>query len=383
MPYKSEILVIILFGIDTMKKTPLYDIHSERGAVFDDFSGWLMPRDYGNRVEECLAVRYGVGIVDLSHRGKLRLSGKEHIRFLHGMLTNDINRLEVGKGLYATLLTPKGRMLSDMRVYRESESVLLDLEPGLNERVGELLIRFRLSYKADIEDVTEGLALLFIHGPNSRGVLERAFNESILLPNEYDFSVVEVNGFRVVVARVNRTGEEGYDVFVPSDGVKTVWRSVIEGGKGFQIRPVGLDAMETLRIEAGIPRYGVDMDEDTIPLEAGLWHAVSFEKGCYVGQEVIARIRWRGHVNWHLVGFEIEGEGLPESGDRVFHGEREIGHITSSALSPTLKRVIALGYIRREFMEPGTGVIIKTNDKSRSAEVVRMPFIRRGLPEAS
>jgi len=357
-----------------IKKTPLHNVHSLKGAIFDDFSGWLMPRGYGSQLEEYLAVRNNAGIVDLSHRGKLRLSGKEHIKFLQGMLTNDMNKLERGKGLYATLLTPKGKMLADMKVYRDSESVLLDLEPDLNEKVRELLIRFRLSYRVNIEDVTEGLALLSVHGPNSKRVLERTFGEEIPLLSEYDFFTRAINGSQVIIPRANRTGEEGYDIFVSSDRAETMWRSLIESGKELQLKPVGLDVMETLRIEAGIPRYGVDMDEDTIPLEAGLGHAISFEKGCYVGQEVVARIRWRGHVNWYLVGFKIEGEDLPKSGDRVFHGEREIGHITSSVFSPTLKKAIALGYIRREFMEPGTKVILKINDKSQSAEVVKTPF---------
>lgn len=360
-----------------MNKTPLYDTHSQQGAIFDDYSGWLMPKSFGNVLEEYLAVRNNVGIVDLSHRGKLRLSGREHIKFLQGMLTNDISKLEEGTGLYATLLTVKGRIISDMIVYRDSESVLLDLEPGLNEKIRELLIKFRLSYRANIEDITETIALVSVHGPDSKKLLQKILVEEIPELNEYSFLKREINGFQVTIARINRTGEEGYDIYIPSNALETLWKSLTENGEEFHLKPVGLDTMETLRIEVAIPRYGVDMDENTIPLEAGLWHALSFEKGCYVGQEVIARIKWRGHVNRHLVGFEIEGEDLPVSGDKIIRDEREVGYITSSTFSPALKKAIALGYIRREFIEPGTKVSIKRQEKTESARVVKTPFYQK------
>jgi glycine cleavage system T protein len=361
-----------------MKKTPLYDIHARLGAVFDQYSGWLMPKNYGDQLGEYKTVRNNAGIIDLSHRGKLRLSGREHIKFLQGMLTNDVNKLGVGKGLYATLLTPKGRMLVDMRLYRHDEFVLLDLEPGLNEKVGELLMKYRLSYRAIIEDVTESLALISIHGPNSGKLLRKALDEEIPELSEYDFLKRDLLGSQLTIARINRTGEEGYDIFVGSDLAVRLWELLTKNGEEFGIKPVGLDVMETLRIEAGIPIYGVDMDESTIPIEAGLWHALSFDKGCYVGQEVVARINWRGHVNRHLVGFLIEGEELPKSGDKILDGEREIGYITSSVFSPALRKGIALGYIRREFIEPGTKVSVRLGEgKIESAEVVKMPFYEK------
>jgi aminomethyltransferase len=361
-----------------MKKTPLYDIHTQLGAVFDQYSGWLMPKSYGNRLDEYKTVRNGVGIIDLSLRGKLRLSGKEHIKFLQGMLTNDVNKLEPGKGIYATLLTPKGRMLADMRLHRHDQFVLLDLEPGLNEKVGELLMKYRLSYRASIEDVTEGLALISVHGPNSGKLIRKALDEDIPELSEYDFLKRDLFGSQLTIARINRTGEEGYDIFVGSDLAMRLWELLTKNGEEFEIKPVGLEAMEVLRIEAGIPRYGIDMDESTIPIEAGLWHALSFDKGCYVGQEVVARIKWRGHVNRHLVGFVIEGEDLPGSGDKVLHGEREIGYITSSVFSPALKKGIALGYIRREFIEPGTKVSVSLGEgEIESAEVVKIPFYQK------
>jgi len=362
-----------------MKKTSLHETHLSLGAKLEHFSGWLLPKSFGDEVGEYNTVRNSVGIVDLSYRGKIILSGKEHLKFLQGILTNDVNKLEVGKGLYATFLTPKGRIIADMRLYRRSDSVLIDLEPGLNEKVTELFLKYKISYKVNIEDSTETLSLMSIQGPSSKKLIEKTFGEKIPVMNEYDYITKSINGTNTIIAKANRTGEEGFDIYIQSDGRdKSIWDHLVKNGEEFQIKPVGLLAMETLRIEAGIPRYGVDMNENTIPIEAGLWHALSFEKGCYVGQEVIARIKWRGHVNWHLVGFEIYAKDISINDSKIFDGERDIGYITSSSFSPMFNKVIALGYIRREFNKPGTKVSINTKENKKiSAKVVNLPFYNK------
>ncbi len=362
-----------------MRKTTLHNIQASDGAVFEDFSGFMMPESYGNVLDEYNAVRHHAGILDLSHRGKLKLSGKEYIKFLQGILSNDVNKLEQGTGQYSTFLTPKGRMITDIRLYRKKDSVLLDLEPGLNEKVKELFLKYKISYKVDVDDVTEMLSLISVHGPNAKKLVEKTLGKQISDLNEYDFITALANSQELLIANVNRTGEPGFDIFVSADGTeRNLWGDLISQGQEFNARPVGLDALETMRIEAGIPRFGVDMDENTIPIEAGLWSALSFEKGCYVGQEVIARIKWRGHVNRHLTGFKIDGDDVPEKDSKIMRGDREIGYITSSTFSPKLKSTIALGYIRREFNKPGTQVIIKTtSNKTLSAEVSEIPFYDR------
>ena len=350
-----------------MKKTTLSDIQASEGAIFEEFSGWTMPRSYGNESDEYKAVRNDVGIVDLSHHGKIELRGKEHIKFLQGILSSDVKRLVEGSGQYATFLTPKGRIISDMRLYRRGDSVLLELEAGLNEKVRELFLKYKISYKLDIEDVTESTSLISVHGPKAKKLVEKTLGVQTPDLKEYNFITSEINGQKLLIANINRTGEPGFDIFVPSNGTnKTVWENLIAGGEEFNVKPVGLDAFETLRIE------------NTIPIEAGLWKALSFDKGCYVGQEVIARIKWRGHVNWILTGLKIDGHDIPNKHSTIISGEREIGYITSSTFSPKLDKVIALGYIRREFNSSGTHVTIKTEiNKSVSAEVSDIPFYKR------
>jgi len=360
-----------------MKKLPLNEIHKLLGANFCDLAGWSVPNDYGEELSEYKAVRENVGIIDLSPRGKLLLSGKHHLKFLQGMLSNDVLKLEEGKGMYATILTVKGRMISDMRVYREKESILLDLEPGLNEKVLELLTKFRLSYKADIDDITLSTGLLSIQGPRSGKLLELLLEEEIPQMEEFNFIQREFVGRDLTVIKVNRTGEEGFDLYLDNKGLEVLWSTLINKGEGLNLKPVGCAAMNTLRVEAGIPVYGVDMDESNIPIEAGLWDALNFEKGCYVGQEVVARIKWRGHVNWHLKGFKSEGGIVPEIGDEISDGERKIGRITSSTFSHRLDKPLSLGYIRREFKEAGTKVSLKGKDGSEvRAEVNDLPFYK-------
>lgn len=361
-----------------MRKLRLHDIHESLGALFREAGEVPVPAAYGDSTAEYEAVRNKVGIIDMSDRGKLRLSGKEHLKFLQGMLTNDVIKLEEGKGMYAAVLTVKGRMLSDMNVYREPESVLLDLEPGLNEKVEELLKKFRLSYKAQIDDITDDLGLISVHGPNAGKLVSSISGVDVSGLEELSHKKARVDTAELLIVKINRTGEEGLDVYAPSDSIEGIWSVLMDNGKELGVKPVGLDAYNTLRIEAGIPIYGADMDEETIPIEAGIWRALNFEKGCYVGQEVVARIKWRGHVNRHLMGLTMAGEDLPASGDEIFAGEKKIGRITSSVFSPALGRPVALGYVRREFKSPGTEVIIKVKGElSEKAKVSELPFYSR------
>lgn len=362
-----------------MKQLPLHDTHLTLGANFTRSGDWLIPSDYGDPLMEYEVVKKSAGISDLSHRGKLRLSGKEYLKFLQGMLTNDVINLEAGKGMYAAILTVKGRIVSDMRVYRlkdcEKDSVLLDLEPELNVKVGERLRKFRLSYKADIDDVSEGLGLFFLSGPRAKDILCKVLGRSLAEMEEYEHFSADFGGEDLMVVKVGRTPEGGYDLYVPDDHASALWGALARSGEEFGLIPVGSAALNILRIEAGIPVYDVDMDENTIPIEAGIWSALSFEKGCYVGQEVIARIKWRGHVNWHLMGFVIQGERVPAPGDELFSGERKIGRVTSGVFSPAFKTPLALGYIRRDYKEPGTKISIKSGENLvQEALVSGLPF---------
>ena len=356
-----------------MEKTVLYDEHARLGARFESYDGWTLPADYGDPIGEWRAVRQRCGVADLSHRSQLRLCGRDHVRFLQGMLTNDVARLAVGGAQYAAMLTPKGKMLADMYLYRWEDSVLLDMEPGMAAPVAERLERFKLTFKVDIVDQSPELATLHVAGPGARPLLEEASGAEA--PRE-GWGKLVLGGVEAVAAPVGRTGEEGFDLFVSSQAAASLWRGLLAAGAA----PVGMEAMETLRIEAGVPRYGVDMTEATIPIEAGIEHAISYEKGCYVGQEVVARIHWRGHVNWHLRGLVVESATPPPPGAEVLdEGGKRVGRVTSSTLSPALDKAVALGYIRRERADDGTLLKVDCGGGvARPCRVASPPIVGRG-----
>ena len=373
-----------------MKTTPLYEIHRSLGAKFVEAHGWEMPAHYGDPVSEHLTVRKGAGIMDASHRGKVRISGRDRTAYLQKILSQDVNKLTPGSGAYSTLLDVKGRMLAYMRIYCDEESFLIDTEPGLAEKIVQTLNHYLFREDVAIEDVTLKYGLVTIQGPRSRELLSRVTGIEISDMAECAHLNPVINDIHCKVVRTTYTGEEGYDIYAPWDDLHPLWLHTLwrwltkENENNPPITLFGLDALETLRIEAGTPLYSVDMDEDTIPIEANLDHAISYDKGCYIGQETISRIKFRGHVNRTFTGFAIsDKEVIPVKGDKVYkviHDiEHPIGVITSGCLSPTLNRPIALGYIRIEHSEPGEIVFIERGGQRLTTIVTRLPFVKKTL----
>ena len=361
--------------MESAKKTPLYTRHAARGAVFAETGGFFLPKHYGDPVREAKTVRDSVGIIDISSRGKLKLSGADHIKFLQGMLTNDVKEKLPGRGVYAAVLTPKGKMISDMRVFKNEDSVYIDTEPGMGASVAQLLRKFRLSYKAEVVDVTEDYCALHICGPGCGEFVTKHLGINTEQMNEYD----HLSRGEATVMKLNRTGETGFDVLFDNRRAEEIWNLLLESSPTAELS--GQEALEILRIEAGIPVYGKDMDISTIPIEAGIWNALDFEKGCYVGQEVIARIKWRGRVNWHLAYFVSEKDDCALPREMLWVEEKKVGRITSSTYSPTLGKNIAIGYIRREFRDFQGEITVgaeKPDDKTpNTVKVTGKPFHSR------
>ncbi len=357
------------------KKTPIYEKHAALGAVFCETGGFFLPKNYGNPEEETIAARKSVAVIDISSRGKLRLSGPDHIKFLQGMLTNDVKEKKPGTGVYAAILTPKGKMISDMRVFKKKDSVYMDIEPGTSQNMAQVLNKFRLSYKVEVLDVTEDYCVFHVCGSGCREFIEKRLGVNVGEMNQYDHRFFE----EATAIKINRTGESGFDILFENCGAEKIWNSLIEKQPVPQLS--GQDALEILRIEAGIPVYGKDMDTSTIPIEAGIWDALDFEKGCYVGQEVIARIKWRGKVNWHLACFEAQSDGSVLPGDTLWIKEKKVGRITSSAQSPSLGKNISIGYIRREFLDFQREITVcgdQYSDKTRNTvRITEQPFYNR------
>jgi aminomethyltransferase len=357
-----------------MPRNPLYTVYQELGAVFTEVAGWEVPRHFGTPAAEYHAVRQGVGLCDLSHRGLVRVTGSERQRFLHAMVSNDTASLCPGEGRYATLLTHKGRLVADFVVYAKHDAYLLDMEPHAVRPFIEAIERFVISEDVTFHDDSAAWGLLSLQGPQTACLLALALEQQVPELAPYAHTSCALAEQEVQLIRRSHTGELGYQLLAPLEALPALWPVLWRHAKACDGHAVGLEVMEVLRIEAGIPLYGRDMTDETMPIEANLEHAISYTKGCYIGQEVIARLEARGHVNRKLVGLLLTGAELPASGATIVATDREVGWITSATYSPARRQNIALGYVRREFWAPGTALEIAAPQATIGATVVALPF---------
>ena len=290
-------------------------------------------------------------VVDRSSQGKIALAGADRASFLHALLTNDIARLTKGIGAYSAYLTPQGRMISDMRVIETGERIVLDVEGVVAGPLADRFEKLIFSEDVRVENVTADLAEIGVHGPSAASAIQRASGIAVArLEHQYD-NLVESG---ITLVRDDALGVSGFDMYVDRSRAEGLRAKLVEAG----VTTADEETVEVLRIEAGRPRFGVDMDTDTIPLEAGIEdRAISFTKGCYVGQEVIIRVLHRGHgrISRKLVGLVLAAGSTPSRGDSILAaGGQRVGEITSVAFSPFVGAPIALGYVHRDHIAPGT-----------------------------
>jgi folate-binding protein YgfZ len=387
-----------------MNQLMLYEFHHRLGARFAELNGAAVVIDYGDWLAEHAALRETAGVIDLSFRSRLCLVGADRVRFLHGQVTNDVKKLRTGEGCYAAITTAKGKMESDLNIFALADELLLDFEPGLTEKISQRLGKFIVADDVQIVDAAPHYGLLSVQGPKADAVV-RALGLFAEIPVQplgsvkiFDATLGEIylaNNLRVAgsagvlpasAANENETtrrrdgsapGSSGFDLFVPNNSLGAVAGKLIAAAKQIGGRACGWLAFETARIEAGIPRFGADMDETSIPLECGIENrAVTYTKGCYIGQEVINRIHSVGHVNRELRGLRLAADLkiLPQRGDKLFHAGKEVGHVTSAVKSPTLDANLALGYVRREANQIGNELTLRTAGGESPAKIVALPF---------
>lgn len=358
-----------------MPASPLLNKHLEHQACLTTVNDWQIPLHYGDPKAEYRALRHGFGLIDLSSRGLIRVEGRDRQRFLNAMLSNNTADLEPGQGCYATFLNPKGHMVTDLVVYAEEASYLLEVEPHIVPTFLEAIDFFVISEDVTFAVETEKWAAFGVQGPKAPDVLVAVSGQEGLRDlAPYGSQSCRVGNHDVWIARRSYTRAPGYLLLADSAVAETIWAAILQQGEAFEGCAVGLEALDTLRIESGTPLFGVDMTEATIPIEANLQDAISYTKGCYIGQEVIARVDARGHVNRQLVGLLLGDAGLPEAGTKVFSPDREVGWITSATQSPAMQQTIALGYVRREVLEPGTALQVRTDAGDIQATVSALPF---------
>ncbi len=353
--------------------TPLHAAHERLGARFGDADGHLVPLSYGDPAAEHEAVRERVGLIDRSYRGKIEATGRDRAAFLQGMLSNDVKALHAGQGCRAAFLDAHGKIVSLLAVHGLADRILLETDHALVGPTLAGLDRFLISERVEFADVSAGAGILTLAGLSARKTVEDVLGEAIPDLAPWHHAHATWRDLDVRVVRSEETGEEGYDLWVPAEGLPGLWDLAIGSGAC----PVGRAAWNMLRVEAGVVWYGVDVDASTLLMEAPLDDLYSLTKGCYIGQEVLARITYRGHVNRKIVGFVFPDARIPESGAPVLVEAGEVGRVTSVVVSPVLRRGLALGFLRREHWEPGTGVQVGTGGEALTAEVAALPFYRR------
>ncbi|MGE5218967.1 MAG: aminomethyltransferase family protein [Chloroflexota bacterium] len=351
------------------------DFHRSNGARFHEAGGWLLPSWFGDPGLEYHTVRSNVGLIDLSHRALLQFTGPDRLSFLQGMLSNDLRALKPFEGQQAAILTQQGKVIADVRVLCAMNSFYLDFWANLKEKVVAHLNRYLVADEVEIADRSDEYAILSVQGPRSAELIRTLAPDALLPAQPKQHAMMQIDGAAVCVVRDSQIGEAGYDLIIPVANLIGIAARLTHAGKPFSVAWIGTEAENILRVEAGTPRYGVDFNEDNLLLEVGLDNAVSFTKGCYLGQEVVERIRSRGHVNKKLCGLSLEGNAAVAAGDKIAVEHKEIGFVTSSVVSPELGRVVALGYVAREHWDPGTEVSIEAKELRRRAIVTALPFL--------
>lgn len=353
------------------RRPPLEESYRALGAKFASASGCLLPERFATVEEECRAVRESAGVIDRSDRGFLTATGPDAARFLHGMVSNEVKELTPGQGRYALQLDAQGHILADLYLLVLADHLLLDTDWVLKKKVRETLDKHIIADEVELADRSHQLAALAVEGPAAGKLLTAA--GAVTLPGkDWNHTWVKLAGTPVLVVRLSESGEEGYRLIFAVEYAQNLWQALTAQQQAVQWKPVGHAALNILRTEAGLPRYSVDMDERTLAPEAGLEaRAISYTKGCYIGQETIERIRSRGHVNRKLTGLRLSGDALPPAGAKLTHNGKEVGWITTAVESPTLGGRIALGYVRREHLQPGTQLAVQGGAQ---AEVAELPF---------
>jgi folate-binding protein YgfZ len=342
--------------------------HAALGGRMTELDGRPVAADYGDPKAEHARVQQAGGFIDRSYRGKLRVSGPDRAALLQSLTTNDVEKQAEDTAIPNAICTGHGKVQSLFTCLKRADDFLLDMDPAVRDFTRDFLVKYTIIRDAATEDQSDAIGHVGLYGPRAAAVLAEALGvKADDLPQAPGEARAPVLTGPLVLATAE-LGVPGFELWVLREGLNGLWEALVSAGEPHGVGPFGFTALESLRIEAGRPRYGVEVDEDVILLEA-VRDAAAFDKGCYIGQETLSRIVFRGHVNRELAGLVVAGEA-PEAGTPVTDGDAEVGTVRSAAYSPTLDRVIALAYLKRSHLEPGTAVTVG----GTSATVAALPF---------
>lgn len=357
------------------KKIPLHHIHESLGAKMVPFAGFSMPVRYSSDIEEHMTVRKGVGVFDVSHMGEFRLKGPGALDLIQRVTSNDASKLVDGQAQYAYLPNEEGGIVDDLLVYKiKNHDYLLVVNASNIEKDWKWIANFN-SGGVDMQDISDETSLFAVQGPKAGAILQKLTSVDLRSIPNYHFVIDEFAGVdNVIISHTGYTGAGGFEIYVSSADAVRVWNAVFDAGKDEDIKPIGLGARDTLRLEMGFCLYGNDIDDSTSPLEAGLGWITKFTKD-FTGRAILEQQKADG-VGRKLVGFTMVDKGIPRHGYEIQDSAGQtIGKVTSGTMSPVLNAGIGLGYVTIEHSSPGTDIFINIRNRSLRAKARKVPFI--------
>jgi aminomethyltransferase len=361
-----------------MKQTAFNHIHKELGARMSEFAGFEMPMEYSGVTDEHLAVRKAVGVFDVSHMGEIRVKGSGSLDFLQFLTTNDVSRLIPGKAQYTCFPNGKGGIVDDLLVYHfEPEKYMLVVNASNVEKDFRWLKQNQKS-GTEIENASDRISQLAIQGPDAEIVLQKITTVDLSTIENFCFVTGSVAGApEVIISRTGYTGSKGFEIYFDNEHAERIWKELFDAGREYGIKPIGLAARDTLRLEAGLCLYGNDIDDATSPIEAGLgWITKFVENKDFIDREFLLKQKQNG-VSRRLTGFEMIDRGIPRQHYEIADQTgQKIGEVTSGTMSPLSKKGIGMGYVQTAFSKAGKEIFIMIRNKLLKAAVVRLPFYK-------
>lgn len=360
-----------------MKNTALTETHEALGAKLVPFAGYQMPVSYAGVNIEHETVRKGVGVFDVSHMGEFLISGPKALALIQKVTSNDASKLTIGKAQYSCLPNETGGIVDDLIVYRiKEEQYLLVVNASNIEKDWNHISKYNLELKAEMRDISEGYSLLAIQGPKAVEAMQSLTSVDLSAIKFYNFEIADFAGIEhVIISATGYTGSGGFEIYCKNEDVQQVWDKIFEAGTDFGIKPIGLAARDTLRLEMGYCLYGNDINDETSPFEAGLGWITKFTKD-FVNSEALSTMKAHGPER-KLIAFELNDRGIPRHDYDIVDGQgKKIGIVTSGTMSPSMGKGIGLGYVPMIFSEVGSKIQIQIRKKAVAATVVKLPFYK-------
>ena len=361
---------------DSIKKTPLYDEHVDLGAKIVDYYSFKMPLQYDSIISEHKSVRNDAGLFDISHMGEIVIEGKEATEFVQKVITNDVSNLPDYKAVYSPICDEEGGTIDDIIVYKyNSEKYMFVINCATTKRDLKWLIKHKTE-DININNVSDQLSLLAVQGPKSAEIMQLVFGEKCTSLSRFQFTELTENEMKPTISRTGYTGEDGFEIFVDKSHCVELWNILLKKGKEMGLKPAGLGARDTLRLEAGYLLFGNEIDDFTTPIEAGIGWTVKFNKPDFIGKDALKRSIKNGSKR-KLIAFKMIDKGIPRTNNDIVYRDNVVGKVASGTFSPTLEIGIGTGYVLTHIAEHKSKISIRIRDTDFPAKIVNTTSITK------